>query len=102
MDDFVRTRTGKAMDAGGALAMNGRVDAQALDALLDNPWFERPMPKSLDRDAFSSSAVAGLSLEDGVATLAAFTSRTIVKGIVMAGGADRIIVAGGGANNCSS
>jgi anhydro-N-acetylmuramic acid kinase len=99
IDDFVRTRTGAAMDAGGALAGKGRVNAAALAALLANPWFDRPMPKSLDRDAFSAAVVAGLSVEDGAATLVAFTSRTIVKGIVTAGGADQIIVAGGGANN---
>jgi anhydro-N-acetylmuramic acid kinase len=70
-----------------------------LAALLADPWFDRPMPKSLDRDAFALTPVAGLSVEDGVATLAAFTSRSIVKGIVISGGADEIIVAGGGANN---
>jgi anhydro-N-acetylmuramic acid kinase len=99
IDDFVRARTGAAMDAGGTLAAKGQVDATALAALLANPWFDRPMPKSLDRDAFSAAAVANLSVEDGAATLTAFTSRTIVKGIVTAGGADQVIVAGGGANN---
>ncbi len=99
IDDFVRARTGRAMDTGGALASAGRVNAGALESLLALRWFERPFPKSLDRNAFSAAAVADLSTEDGVATLAAFTSRTIVKGIVMAGGADRVVVAGGGASN---
>jgi anhydro-N-acetylmuramic acid kinase len=99
IDDFVRMRTGAQMDKGGALAAKGRVGKTALGRLLDNPWFERPMPKSLDRHAFSLDTVASLSTEDGAATLTAFTSRTIVKGIVMAGGAERIVVAGGGANN---
>ena len=99
IDDFVRVRTGRAMDAGGALASAGKVNAAALDSLLALRWFDRPFPKSLDRNAFSIAPVANLSTEDGVATLAAFTSRTIVKGIVMAGGADRIVVAGGGASN---
>jgi anhydro-N-acetylmuramic acid kinase len=40
-----------------------------------------------------------LSDSDGAATLAAFTARSIVKGIAMAGGSDRIVVAGGGAAN---
>jgi anhydro-N-acetylmuramic acid kinase len=64
-----------------------------------NPFFGLPMPKSLDRDAFSSGAVARLSTEDGAATLAAFTAATIAKGIAVAGGADTIVVAGGGAHN---
>jgi anhydro-N-acetylmuramic acid kinase len=99
VDDLVRSRTGLPMDTGGALAAAGKVDARALDALLASPWFDRPFPKSLDRNAFSADPVARLATGDAVATLTAFTSRAIVKGIVMAGGADRIVVAGGGANN---
>jgi anhydro-N-acetylmuramic acid kinase len=99
IDDFVRARTGAAMDEDGALAARGRVDAAALARLMDNPWFDRPLPKSLDRDAFSAEPVANLSDADGAATLTAFTSGTILKGIVTAGGADRIVVAGGGAHN---
>ncbi|MEJ0098139.1 MAG: anhydro-N-acetylmuramic acid kinase [Bauldia sp.] len=99
IDDFVRARTGAAMDEGGALGARGRVDRQALDRLLDNPWFAKPMPKSLDRDAFSTLPVADLSTEDGAATLTAFTARTVAQGIVVAGGAERIVVVGGGARN---
>ncbi len=99
IDDFVRRRTGAAMDRGGALAARGTVDAAALQRLMDDPWFDRPMPKSLDRDAFSAAPVDGLSDADGAATLTAFTSRTILKGIVTAGGAERIVVCGGGTNN---
>jgi anhydro-N-acetylmuramic acid kinase len=99
IDDLMRARTGVAMDRGGAHAARGRIDEAALGKLMANPWFTRPMPKSLDRNAFSPEPVAHLSTEDAAATLAAFTSRTIVQGIVIAGGADAIIVAGGGASN---
>jgi anhydro-N-acetylmuramic acid kinase len=99
LDDLMRSRTGAAMDMNGATAAAGRVDRQALAALLANPWFERPLPKSLDRDAFSAAPVDGLATGDAAATLAAFTSRTIAKGIVKAGGADRVVVSGGGASN---
>ena len=87
------------MDRAGAHAARGKVDAAALAALMANPWFERPMPKSLDRDAFAAEPVAALSTEDGAATLTAFTSGTILKGVVIAGGADRIVISGGGASN---
>src|SRR3546814_5301168 len=59
------------------LAAAGRVDAAILAGLLDNPYFERRPPKSLDRDDFTGAAVAGLALEDGAATLTAFTAATI-------------------------
>jgi anhydro-N-acetylmuramic acid kinase len=99
LDDFVHARTGAAMDRGGALAARGRVNGAALKRLMADRWFDRPFPKSADRGAFSAAPVANLSDADGAATLAAFTSGTILKGIVIAGGADRIVVSGGGTNN---
>lgn len=99
IDDFIRARTGAAFDRDGAIGARGTVDDKALSELMANPWFDEPFPKSLDRDAFSSSPVAGLSNEDGAATLAAFTATALAVAIVVTGGADTIIVAGGGAHN---
>lgn len=99
IDDFVQARTGAAFDRDGALGARGTVDRAALSSLMSDPWFERPFPKSLDRDAFSPNPVSGLSDEDGTATLAAFTASTIAAGLDQAGGAEEIIIAGGGAHN---
>ncbi len=79
IDDWMLKRTGAAHDADGALAARGRVDADALTALLTNGYFGAPPPKSLDRDAFSSAPVEALSTEDGAATLTAFTAASIGK-----------------------
>jgi anhydro-N-acetylmuramic acid kinase len=75
IDDFLRRRRGLPFDAGGALASSGRVDAVILARLMDNPFFAKPPPKSLDRNDFHQRAqiVADLSDADGAATLAAFT-----------------------------
>jgi len=99
IDDLVRKRTGATMDDGGAIGSRGRVDRPTLDFLMAHPFFERRFPKSLDRDAFSAAAVAALRTEDALATLTAFTVETIIHGVVLAGGADRLIVAGGGTRN---
>ena len=99
LDDFVRERTGAAMDKGGALAASGTVDRSILARLMDDPWFDLAMPKSLDRGAFSADPVKALSTEDGAAPLAAFTAETIGKGVAVAGGADTIVISGGGAHN---
>ena len=99
IDDFVRERTGAKLDESGRLAAQGTVDEFALSALMDDPWFMEPLPKSLDRNAFSANPVRLLSTEDGAATLAAFTAATIAAAIANAGGAEKIIVAGGGAHN---
>ena len=74
IDDLMLERTGAPMDRDGAAAASGSVDAAALKCLLAHPYFAAPAPKSLDRNAFSRAAVAGLSTEDAAATLTAFTA----------------------------
>jgi anhydro-N-acetylmuramic acid kinase len=81
------------------MSARGTVDEISLSALMADPWFDEPFPKSLDRNAFSPAPVNALSLEDGAATLAAFTGFTIAAGIIAAGGADTVVVTGGGAHN---
>lgn len=75
LDDWTLRHTGRPYDEGGRLAAAGRVDAAMLAALMDNPFFDRPAPKSLDRNEFHARAkiVGSLSAADGAATLAAFT-----------------------------
>ncbi len=78
IDDWMRTHTGKALDANGATAARGTVHPDVLNTLLDNPWFDAAPPKSLDRHDFSDAAVRGLSVADGAATLTAFTVEAIL------------------------
>jgi anhydro-N-acetylmuramic acid kinase len=80
IDDWCWKTVGRTFDADGALARAGAVDRSRLAQLLDDPYFDRRPPKSLDRDAFHArvaGAVDGLSPEDGAATLVAFSARTI-------------------------
>ncbi len=79
LDDWMLAHTGAAHDADGAAGARGRVDEEAMTALLTNSYFGLPPPKSLDRDAFSAAPVKGLSAEDGAATLTAFTAASIAK-----------------------
>ena len=77
IDDWVHQQCGLTHDEGGKLAAAGTVDPDILAALSAHGWFAKAPPKSLDRHDFHSSAVAGLSLEDGAATLTAFTAETV-------------------------
>jgi anhydro-N-acetylmuramic acid kinase len=52
LDDWLRRATGAAMDEDGRLARSGKVDARLYATLLEHRYFERPPPKSLDRDEF--------------------------------------------------
>lgn len=76
IDDWMASRTGRAMDRDGALAAQGQASRDGLAALMAHPFFAAPPPKSLDRDDFKSFADGicdGLSAADGAATLTAFT-----------------------------
>ncbi len=100
IDDFVQARTGAAMDTGGALALKGAVNDALLARWLRNPYFDRPAPKSLDRDAFTVPGVDALSTEDGAATLTAFTAATVAAGFRhLPQPPVRLIAVGGGAHN---
>jgi anhydro-N-acetylmuramic acid kinase len=100
VDDLMQRRTGASMDEGGTTAAAGKVDASALASLLQHPYFHKPPPKSLDRNDFSGTHVAGLSLADAAATLTAFTAQSVARGIDHLPKEPRLVVlCGGGAHN---
>jgi anhydro-N-acetylmuramic acid kinase len=96
VDLWVQARTGARFDRDGALARAGRVDEAALARLLDHPYFGLPGPKSLDRYDFPLTPVEGLSLEDGAATLVAFTAETVAMGVRACAEQPRVLIASGG------
>ena len=102
IDDWVLNATGRSHDAGGALAATGAVHDDVLTAMLDNPWFDQPPPKSLDRADFSGQPARGLGAADGAATLTAFTAATIAEALrhVPVRPA-RLLVTGGGRHNAT-
>lgn len=100
INDWVERRTGRPMDEGGALARAGKINGDALREMLDHAYFKQTLPKSLDRDDFDPAPVAALSLEDGAATLTAFTAAAVaavVPQLPVAPG--RWLVTGGGRHN---
>lgn len=100
IDDQMLTRTGERMDVDGRLAAEGQVDEGVLARLMDNPYFTRKPPKSLDRDAFDAAPVRMLSLPDAVTTLVAFTVRSVERALAhMPENPQRWLVCGGGRHN---
>src|SRR5215472_5922074 len=81
IDDWVRRHTGAAADFDGALARAGRVSAADVAGFLASTFFDRPPPKSLDRDEFRDALPAGLSPEDGAATLTEMTASAVAAAI---------------------
>ena len=104
LDDFVRRRRGLSHDENGALAASGAVDAALVAAWMDDPYFRRPAPKSLDRNHFQRLVAGAESLSDadGAATLAAFTVEATAAALALAPvAAKRWLVCGGGRRNAT-
>ncbi len=100
LNDWVERATGAAMDTDGALARRGTVDEARLARLLQHEFFAQSFPKSLDRFAFPASMANGLSLEDGAATLTAFTAAAVGRGLdLLPRRPSCVLVCGGGRRN---
>lgn len=102
INDLMRARRRQMRDEGGALAAAGRVDAGIVAEFLRHPYFERPPPKSLDRDTFSglSEAVSKLDDADAAATLVAALAGSVASGWRWLPSApEAVLVCGGGRHN---
>ncbi|MCE2510709.1 MAG: anhydro-N-acetylmuramic acid kinase [Alphaproteobacteria bacterium] len=101
LDDWVAATTDAAYDRGGQLARQGKVNETVLNDLLENPYFWQRPPKSLDRNAFATDRLEGLSPEDGAATLTAFTAATVALAAErhFPSPVERWLVTGGGRRN---
>jgi len=107
MDLWIARQLGKDYDADGAWAATGTADAALLGAMLAEPYFGLPAPKSTGRDLFHAdwldaylSALPGLNPADVQATLTRLTALTIAQAIQgEAQEVDAVYVCGGGAYN---
>lgn len=100
VDDWMQRHTGKPVDENGVCAASGNVNEASLARMLDNPFFARVPPKSLDRMDFGMRDVDGLSLPDGAATLTAFTAASLARAAEhFPVPAKQWIVSGGGRHN---
>jgi anhydro-N-acetylmuramic acid kinase len=102
IDDFMRARTGAPLDRDGDQAAKGRVDEAFVMRVLEDDFFARPYPKSLDRNAFAFANIGlpDFSIADGAATLSALTAASVARIVPRLPAAPCAwIVAGGGARN---
>ena len=112
IDRLVRQKTaGKEhMDQDGRYGLKGKVNQTVLELLLQQSclvqqknFYQMPPPKSLDiRDFHLIPEVIALSLEDGCATLAALTAKTLVDSLDLISRKQTItkwVLSGGGWRN---
>ncbi|MEL7013353.1 MAG: anhydro-N-acetylmuramic acid kinase [Pseudomonadota bacterium] len=102
MNDVMTTRRGQPFDKDGALAREGEVAQGALELFLDDPYFSRMPPKSLDRDAFAEMIGLVEELDDAnaVATLTGMSAAAVLRGMEHCPEPpERLLVTGGGRKN---
>lgn len=108
MDAVVATRGlhPRGFDVDGAIAASGTVDQGLLDAMLADPYFAAPWPKSTGKEHFHGTLVdqmvaahsPRISDQDLVATLLELTARTVADAVARHN-PERLVSAGGGCRN---
>ncbi|MGX9354868.1 anhydro-N-acetylmuramic acid kinase [Roseobacteraceae bacterium S113] len=102
LNDLMAQRRGLSFDKDGALARQGQVVDGALELFLQEPYFRRIPPKSLDRNDFSVmlDLVRELSDADAAATMCAMAASAVMQGIEhLPAAPSRLLVCGGGRHN---
>ena len=100
IDQWVQREGGVPFDAGGAIASEGGVIRSVVERYLDNKFFVKSGPKSLDRNDFTLDLARDLELADGARTLAAVSAEAILKSADHLPERPRLwVVCGGGRKN---
>ncbi len=107
MDYWINKHQGQDYDDNGDWAASGQFNLALLNALLDEPYFRAPAPKSTGRELFNGywlenkikSCGVSVSPEDVQATLLTLTVTTIVSALDGICTPQEIYVCGGGAHN---
>ncbi|MBW8310435.1 MAG: anhydro-N-acetylmuramic acid kinase [Rhizobium sp.] len=104
MDAWCLEHRGQPYDRDAAFAREGRVDETLLAALLADPWFALPPPKSTGRDQFQlqwlRARLGRQSPADVQATLCELSAATVADALRREQpGCARLLACGGGAHN---
>ena len=102
INDLMMERRNQPFDKDGALASKGKVVDGALELFLEEPFFRRMPPKSLDRDDFSLmlDLVRELDDADAAATMTAMSAAAVMQAMEHCPvPPERLLVTGGGRHN---
>lgn len=108
LDAWIRHQQGLAFDRDGAWAASGQVQTELLAALLDDPYFSLPFPKSTGPEYFNldwlerraQGRLYTYAPQDVQATLLELTAESLLRAIrATAPQTARLLVCGGGAYN---
>lgn len=107
MDAWINAQTGQHFDADGQWATTGQIQAELLEAMLADPYFSQPPPKSTGREYFHLDWLAGFqpdkyAPQDVQATLCELTARTVQQEVSKyAPQTKAVYICGGGVHNAA-
>ncbi|NNC36924.1 MAG: anhydro-N-acetylmuramic acid kinase [Hyphomonadaceae bacterium] len=101
LDTWISQNSSGSFDKDGRISLTGTPDFKLVDKWLRRDFFRKSAPKSADRWDFDVLGdLSGVSVENGAATLVAFTAISIKHTLANARRSiDQIIVCGGGRHN---
>ena len=98
LDQYVHFKKKQPYDNNGAYSSRGKINKSILRQLLNDNFFKKSPPKSLDRNYFSFNSVLKINFYDACATLSAFTAYAIINNLKKIDN-QKIILSGGGVKN---
>jgi len=100
LDRWVKIKNGKNFDNKGLFSESGKVNKIILKKFLNNPYYKKKIPKSLDVKDFNLKYLNKLNFKDGCSTLSMVTIKSICLGIKkLRKIPSTILVSGGGRKN---
>jgi anhydro-N-acetylmuramic acid kinase len=100
LDKWVKIKTGKNFDNKGLTSASGKVNKKILEKFLNNPYYKKKIPKSLDVKDFNLKYLNKLNFRDGCSTLSMVTIKSIAIGIKkLEKIPSLVLVSGGGRKN---
>lgn len=107
LDAWIKRQRGLDFDESGRWAATGSCNPELLAALLDEPYFQQPPPKSTGRELLNmkwlerklATVPTPVKPEDVQATLLELTAETVARAILTLVDAGEVVVCGGGARN---
>ena len=98
LDQYVNFKKKQPYDNNGTYSSRGKINKSILRQLLNDNFFKKSPPKSLDRNYFSFNSVLKINFYDACATLSAFTAYAIINNLKKIDN-QKIILSGGGVKN---
>lgn len=109
IDGAMKKLFGKDFDANGDIALSGKIISNVLNELLEDEYLKKSLPKSTGREKYNNEFLENIinkcleytnDYKDIITTITAYTASTIIDQYNrFLGNIDKIVVAGGGANN---